>query len=326
MQVDSIRANTEHMTSETVIHHLKIVPRPSKPQQAENPIYVGRRYSLAEGLAIAQTRAVCADQDLFIGGYRLARDRAEIIAADPEHEPERLFVWNGDADNRAMQDILAVAAHTDIPASRHPLVANRLQLNAATLSGPDLQDCGTDARLNLTANFELEWHTDICPAELGAVELVQATRSIRFEDGSEQVLIDTSECEGGVRYYHAEKDGVPVTPIGERQSQGASIPYRYQVELTQHIPSHLDGKAVADVTVLEKYTSYFMQCEDPADTDNHIWVPLLSPVMWGWSIRVGRRTDGEWGILRRKLFMPTGMDEGLLLPLWQTSSQRLLHK
>jgi hypothetical protein len=57
----------------------------------------------------------------------------------------------------------------------------------------------------------------------------------------------------------------------------------------------------------------------------HIWVPALTPVMWGWSIRVGRRTDGEWGILRRKLLMPTSLDAGPELPLWQTDTYQIAY-
>jgi hypothetical protein len=313
------------MASDTVIHHLNIASRRSVPKQpVEHPIYVGRRYPYAEGLAVAETRHLWADQDLLVGGYRIAGNRAEVLAADPESRPDQLFVWNADVQAKSLQGILADrAADTDSPSQAQALVANRLQLASAQLVGPELEVTGSGALLSMTAAFDLEWHADVCAAELGAVELVQAMRSIRYEDGSEQTLVDTSDCDEPVRYEPGSGGASAIRPLGERLSQGGSRRLPYQLALSQTIPSHVEGKAVADVTVLEKYTTYFMQCEAPNDPDNHIWIPMLHPVMWGWSIRVGRRTDGEWGILRRKLFLPTSMDEGLSLPCWETNTKEL---
>ena len=296
-----------------------VAARGEQRRPAVDAIAIGRRYRLAEGLAPEQARRICADPDLAIGAYRLTGERAEIMAA----EPERLFVWDADVDPAALHGVLtAVDAQTGQPPALSPPVANRLTLTAARLAGPELQATGAGQRLVLTAAFELEWHGHAGAAQLAAVELVQSTRSMRFEDGSERCLLDTGAADGPVRYAQGDDDQ-PLRPVAGPQAKGENGRHHYPVELAQRIPEQLHGKAVAEVTVLEKYTSYFLHCDAPQDSANHIWVPLLMPVMWGWSIRVGRRTDGEWGILRRKLFMPTSQDVGLELPLWQTDSRRL---
>lgn len=298
------------------VANLTLVAARGGQRRIAETISIGSRCRLAEGATMDRARQLCADQDLVIGGYRLARDRADIIPADLERKPDRLFVWNTDADQAALREVLCVAAAEAKPLTSPP----RLLLTAARLIGPELVSTGTEHCLVLTADFELEWQPQTNSARLAAVELVQSTRSIRFEDSSERSLLDTDEMDGPVRYAQG-RDDAPLKPVATAQTTGTQTRHHYQVELTQRIPEQLHGKAVAEVTVLEKYTSYFLHSEAPEDADNHIWVPLLIPVMWGWSIRVGRRTDGEWGIVRRKLFMPTSQDSGLELPVWRTDSR-----
>ena len=73
------------------------------------------------------------------------------------------------------------------------------------------------------------------------------------------------------------------------------------------------------MTILEQYQTYFLQRELPFSQDN-IWTPTCAPVSWGWSIRIARRHDGEWGIARQKLLMPALDHNGLALPAWEGNS------
>jgi len=299
---------------------LKLVVCGNRPEPHKDAVYVGRRYSLAEDVALDHARRVSADTDLLVGGYRVTPQRAQVLTADPERHPRRLFVWDSEATGHELHGLLAVP-DGDGRALPHPprLRGNRLQLLDARLDGPRLMEHGGHWQLCLEAVFELAWHSSVAAARLAAVELVQARRSLHFADGGEQLLLDTATSNGPVR--HGDGDAA-LRFLGPRQDAGAASRPLHTVALRQAIPERTDGREVASVTVLEQYSTHFLQCADPQDPDNHIWVPLLGPVAWGWSIRVGRRTDGEWGILRRKLFLPAAAGE-LCLPEWQACTGQL---
>ena len=69
--------------------------------------------------------------------------------------------------------------------------------------------------------------------------------------------------------------------------------------------------------MLEQYNSYIMQ--KPEYQDNcAIWIPLVTPISWGWSIRATRVPDQrQFAIARRKLLMPNIANNGLQLPQWE---------
>jgi hypothetical protein len=238
---------------------LRLVPSRIAPRRTDDAFAIGRRYCLAEGASLDEARRLCADQDIVVGGYRIERTRADIIPADP-HQPDRLFIWNSDAKQEPLRGVLR-NAEAKAPQSS-------LLLANAGLEGPVLLTSETQHRLSLTAVFELEWRSHTDAARLAAVELVQSTRNIRFEDGRELCLLDTGKVQGPVRY--AQGDDTPLKPITGQQGKEPGSHHRYQVRIGQHIPERLHGKAVADVTVLEKYTSHFLMCEDPRDVENHM--------------------------------------------------------
>jgi hypothetical protein len=290
---------------------LKLVLPPDKQQAKVESIHVGRRYSFPEGVAGGPAGTVLADTDVCVGAYRVTPGQAQVVALDKRGP---VHVWNLDAASLNRDEIERLWGR----AGR--LVGNRLQIAAAALDGPFLV-AGTDGlMLQLTAEFELDWHTEEQSAALGGVETVQSRRSVHFEDGGTQVLIDTAAIEGPVRYAHPGGGDNAINSICAFQQLGRQGRHLYRVPLKQAIPEQIGGRVVSDITVLEQYTSHFLQCEDPTAPERCIWVPLISPMTWGWSIRVARRTDGEWGILRRKLVMPTCQDEGMVLPVWKTDT------
>lgn len=286
---------------------LRLVESPEVQQAEVEVIHVGRRYSHPEELAGAEAAAVLGDADLCVAAYRATARQAQVVPLSTDG-PGHL--WNAEA----------AAGPLERSGASLVLAAGRLQLVEAGLDGPELTTGSDGLMLQMHTAFELDWNTHGQGGELGAVETVQSQRAIRFEDGGSLPLLDTDAVDGPVRYAHPDADDSPFRRVCGYQVPGRQARHRYSVQLQQAIPDAIDGRAVSEVTVLERYSSHFLQCENPQAPERHIWVPLLAPVSWGWSIRVGRRTDGEWGILRRKLLMPVLQDEGLVLPEWNADT------
>jgi hypothetical protein len=104
------------------------------------------------------------------------------------------------------------------------------------------------------------------------------------------------------------------------QALGESQPYRISSTISQAIPEQWHGQAVVDLVVMERYSSYLLQRATLAEDNQTLWTPLYFPISWGWSIRAGRRYDGEWDIMRRKLMLPITGQDGLQFPLWRDNS------
>ena len=164
----------------------------------------------------------------------------------------------------------------------------------------------------------MEWETGAFASQLGLVQLLESTRTLQFEDGESKVLQDTEAAGlGAVLHLNDQHDTLPVKPVCGYQQRGMKARFVFNTEAAQIVPADFDGKHVVSVSVLEKYSMYFMQNAAPALPDEHIWTPVHLPIVWGWSIRVQQRFDGVWDIFRKKLIMPTTSAEMPALPLWQ---------
>lgn len=295
---------------------LRLINKPHLSVAEEPALVPGRPYRLATASDNCLLRHSCVDPDLLIGDYLVTPEQARFVTADPTKGATIGYLWDPELTADQLREL--PLRETARRAAGGGLQGNRLQLHTAGLDGPELHVDETGTCLRMHAHFALQWRTDVCAASLASVTLVQASRSLRFEDGGEMCLLDTAGQDGGVRYAPPADDDGPLRAIAGPQGRGEVSEQVCSIELTQAIPAQIDGRLVAEVTVLERYSSYFMQRELAQQKEVGIWVPLMTPLMWGWSIRVGRRTDGEWGILRRKLFLPTGQEEGFSLPLWES--------
>jgi hypothetical protein len=151
---------------------------------------------------------------------------------------------------------------------------------------------------------------------------VESSRTLQFEDGDSLVLLDTDAGGAPVLYLSDSTDNVAIKPVCAFQQQGNKQRFHFTTDIRQIIPAEFNNKAVASVSVLEKYTCYFMENAAPDKPDRHIWVPVHLPIVWGWSIRVQQRYDGEWDIFRKKLILPKSSTEAATLPCWQSNSLR----
>jgi hypothetical protein len=232
-----------------------------------------------------------------VGGYNLSLERAEVL---PVTDDSGYYIWDNDSPLYS------------------PAVENEFQLESATLNRPAVERVGGAYYLVMQPEFNVSFFTATHSAHLGEIRLVESERFYTLEDGSSITITDTQEVGGPVLYRQHRNDSRLIRQPTPLQLQGTEREYFYGESVCQHIPDQIGGVAVSCVTGLEQYTSFCMQqvmsVPKPA-----IWVPVCAPISWGWSIRVGRRYDTEWDIVRRKLMLPTVGHEGWLMPTWNSN-------
>jgi hypothetical protein len=280
-------------------------PVPEKPRQTL--LRAGRYYrfqSDAEGASHLPSGLV--------GGYRFDAQSARIEPA--MHNGGAALAYPYDADSSTVTRHWRVSGE-DGPG--YSLEANRLSLESTELQGPELVGEGALTYLRMRPVFHLGYYSDAYAAQLGVIHLVQSQRFMMMSGGER---IELLEAETPVLYLQSEE---AIALLSDGQPQGQRQNYEYSLGIQQAILAQQNGVTVESVTVLEQYHSYFMQRECTDDAGAVIWTPALAPITWGWSIRVGRRSDQEWGILRRKLILPTVGHDGLEFPVWEANQRSL---
>lgn len=302
----------------------QIIPLPiplSLKKAPENVLHTGRAYRVRcqDLVSLNSNHGVCGD-------YKVTRQCAELAPVASQANTNGIsecYFWDTDIQfSQLPGDLTIELKDHPTPLQDCDLGTNRLLLNKAELSGPQIVCNHNKAQLILSSRFDLSFATDRYAARLGIIDLVQASRFIVLENGDKVILLDTGDEDAPVLYLENTQDEQVVTPVAEQQPLGENQSYSVSREIGQHIPDEIAGKTVSTVTVLEQYWSYFVQRALTPDGQHTIWIPAYAPISWGWSIRVGRRTDGEWGILRRKLIMPTTGHDGFKLPTWNTNTSQ----
>ena len=289
-------------------------------------IHTGRLYHVG-----CQDYSVLNSIHGVIGGYRISAQRAEIFpvtsmppgatTASTTDQMNLCYFWDPSADMSTIEGNLRHEVKDQLlPLKDCHLKANRLMLTQATLSGPELNVRDDVTMLSLSPHFDFMFSTDNYAAQLGVINLVQSSRFIRLENNDEKILLDTGIENMPVLHLENAENDQPVKYVSVHQNLGINQEHTFTFDVSQSIPDKVGAESVASVTVLEQYQSYFMQRAVTQDNGHSIWTPVYAPITWGWSIRVGRRTDGEWGILRRKLILPTTGNDGLQLPTWTNNT------
>jgi hypothetical protein len=314
-----------HDISLPIMHHIAMlqVPACSAPTSDETIIQPGNRYRMMlPGAMLTEYANGAADdyalQTGIVGAYRPRLDAAEIEAVDLSVRPQQCFVWDEALLNPVVRRSLQ--CDEELLCSQQN---NRLMLINASLQAPEVRLCNnSQPLLTISPRFELEWATEAFASQLGLVQLVESTRTLQFENGGSLVLLDTETTGCPVLYLENAGDLLAIKPVCAFQQQGDKQNIVFSTNVSQSIPAEYQGKTVVSVSVLEKYTWYFMQNAAPEDIARHIWVPVHWPIVWGWSIRVQQRFDGVWDIFRKKLILPTPTTEAPALPRWQSNSLR----
>jgi len=313
--MDSIKPIIQLPTSKTTPKPT-LKPTPEKSTLAT--ILTSQRYRISceDLVALNTAHGVC-------GNYRVFTSRGEIFAVDSVaavNGMNECFFWDTDIHLSQLQcSIKHDATGQVVPMEDCVLRTNRMVVNKAELVGPAITVRDDLTSLTLTPRFDLTFSADSYAAQLGVVNLVQATRFITLRNSEEITVLNTGDDGTPVLYLENPQDNQAIKQVAEQQKSGETQ-HTFTCEISQQIPNEVAGEAVATVTVLEQYWSYFMQRALSPEDQHSIWTPAYAPISWGWSIRVGRRTDGEWGILRRKLILPTTGHDGFQLPVWTDNS------
>ncbi|WP_446811095.1 hypothetical protein ACH50O_05885 [Methylomonas sp. 2BW1-5-20] len=296
------------------------LPRPTPPSLKPNKpvIQAGHRYRI-DTQNPADSLLGDLEHDLqngLLGAYQLSTDKAIATAVDIKQSPIQAFVWNSELLNPLLKTCLSIAAdHPQQPGQ------NRLTVLGTSLAGPEVSLVNNTPVLSITPRFELEWATAAYGSQLGVLQLVESTRTAHLANGENIVLLDTEAAHAGpVLYLPGTSSNLPITALGTMQQQGLLDTLLLEHAITQTIPPQIAGSSVASVSVLEKYTVYFMQNAGPEQPKRYIWVPVHLPIVWGWSIRVQQRYDGVWDVFRKKLIMPSASTEAPQLPIWRSNS------
>jgi len=232
-----------------------------------------------------------------VGDLQFSTTGSTIVAAE---NASHLFLWDGEA-----------------LMGRRP-VNNEFQLLTSSLAGPEIVP-GADGTewLTVVANFNVRYITDEHSARLGEIRLVDSMRFLTLEDSTVHTVVDT----GGesVLYLEDRDDSVAIRQQTPWQQRGERSHHCFDYRISQLLPDTAKGRRVSSVTVLEQFTSYFMERPLTASPGHSVWVPVCAPVTWGWSMRAETSESG-WQIARRKLMPPTVGHDGWELPEWRTNT------
>lgn len=286
----------------------------SQAKQAPSSLYTGHRYKVKSYAANDKH----APHGL-VGGYSVSPSQGIALSLSAP-DIESLYLWDADIDLKSAG--LSIANddnNEDTLAANSRIKSNYIEITHHALDGPQLTSNNGETCLMLSMAVDFTFTTANYAAQLAVIHLVEATRFIKLKNGNSISLLDT-EDEDPVLYLETPLDDQALKLIGSAQDIGDKNHYHYQHTIQQPIPDQFTGQEVESVTVLEQYRSYFMQRATPFDENENIWTPIYAPILWGWSIRVGRRVDDEWGILKRKLIIPIPGNDGLQLPEWETNT------
>ena len=284
-------------------------PAPAGESPARSALVRGLAYSAAQ-LQQARPAGLISGVDYGV------RDGCVL----PPRGTDRLFLWDWDA----------------LPAGDEgsALASNSLQLLHPTLVGPDIVEgpnaggAGHTYWLTVKAEFPLIYRSSDFAARLGEIRLVESQRFFTLQDGTRQPLLDTGD--EPALYLEPGEEPTVLRQQTPWQPQGESVDYRFDYRISQRLPVEVGGQLVQSVTVLEQFTSYFLERPWSGCPGDSVWVPAMAPVSWGWSMRAESgesEPDGSgtgrsgWQITRRKLMLPTVGHEGWSLPEWSSNTE-----
>lgn len=277
--------------------------------EARPTIVVGRKYQLANGKLAAGLHGLCAGLD-----YSASHGRVLPLSTEPAARD--CYLWDADDElASANLSVLSTEGEAIAISPNTNAITGRFVLSHATLSEPLIEHQETKPQLTTTASFDLVFSANALPLRLGLLNLVQTHCFALLKNGQQHMLLDSGEDQSVLFIADPGNKHEVLSPVLDAAAGAETSQHQHKVRLTQRIPSQLNGAQVESMTVLEQYTSFFMQRELPFNQEN-IWTPVCAPISWGWSMRVAQRQDADWCILRQKLLMPNVGHNGLELPEW----------
>jgi hypothetical protein len=298
------------------ISYLNIPKRQPSPDTTPLPsLVIGRKYHNPMDLLPASTHGICSD-------FVCTLDKGEATIMTDNKDCQHAFLWDADCLPNLTGSTLSTSAGENIAVNANtPALTNRFVITNTRLNKPTLQTSDDDQRISIKAEFDYAFTADQMNVRLGALSLVESQCFLSLENGQRHNLLNTDEQE--VLFLTADAQSNAISPIIDATKSNTTLNDNWQIDITHAIRNQLDGIPVESLTVLEQYQTFFMQRELPF-TDDNIWTPVSSPISWGWSMRIARRYDGEWGIARQKLLMPSAGHNGMEMPSWKNNTLTIL--
>jgi len=273
-------------------------------------IVVGRQYRLDNDDVCEDMHGLCAGLD-----YNL--HHGHVLPASTATQRHQYYLW--DIDEELDTDKFSFST-TEGEAIALPPMANVLTshfvISHCTLREPQIIDHESTPQLTATAGFEFVFSTQLPAVRLGMLSLVESQCFAQLKNGERHILRDNDNEQPRLYLPAAGNQYAVPCPILDAESGMAPSQDQLEIRLAWSLPQHLDGQETETLTVQEQYTSFFMQRELPFSQDN-IWTPVCAPISWGWSMRVAKRSDGDWCIVRQKLLTPAVGHNGLVMPEWE---------
>jgi hypothetical protein len=278
--------------------------------EARPAVIVGRKYQITDDKLPAGLHGIC-------GGLDYCASHGRILPLPTTPVSSDCYLWDVEAELASANfsvlspkaEAIAISPNTDV-------ITGRFVLSHAALSEPLIEHQETQPQLATTASFDFVFSANSLPVRLGLLTLVQTHCFALLKDGQQHTLLDSGEDQSVLFIPDPENTHEVLSTVLDTATGAEAIQHQHEVTLTHLIPQQLNGTQVESMTVLEQYTSFFMQRELPFSQEN-IWTPVCAPISWGWSMRVTQRQDGDWCIRRQKLLMPSVGHNGLELPEWE---------
>lgn len=301
------------MTKQIV--YLNLPTREPAPMatKASPALFTGQRYQLDGDNLPTDLHGVCA-------GFECTPDRGMLLPLDSNSVETPCYFWDIDGVPEILNTSLISSKNEHITIGRHTnLLANRFILSHAKLTEPVIHCSGDTSQISVSAEFEFIYYADCMPARLGVLHLLEPNCFVVLKNGERHDLLASEEDQrllylDNTNYSNEVIEAV--SPILDTDITDTVIQQHYKQSITHVIPEQINELDVESMTILEQYTSFFMQREIPFAQEN-IWTPVCAPVTWGWSIRISRRHDGAWCLSRKKLLMPAVGHNGQEMPAWQ---------
>ncbi|MYM64899.1 hypothetical protein [Pseudomaricurvus sp. HS19] len=285
-------------------NQLRLVNTDTAVPDNAGPAVKSKSPALVRGLAYPASQLTQARPAGLVGGLDYSVGAGRVL---PAAGTEPGFLWDWDAMPAGDRD--------------NALASNSLQLQNPTLLGPEIYSVRNTHWLTVKAEFPLHYRSRDFAARLGEIRLVESQRFLTLQDGSRRAILDTGD--EPVLYLEPGEEATVLRQQTPWQPQGESRDYCFDYRISQRLPIEAEGQLVQGVTVLEQFTSYFLERPLSDRPGESIWVPAAAPVSWGWSMRAEPQ-DGGWAITRRKLILPTVGHEGWVLPEWGSNTEECL--
>ena len=293
------------------------------PPQRRAPVEAGTANSLVLGRKYQLLGENLADDIPGICGSQVFSAQNGCVMPRQYNGPSDYgYLWDSDSLSALSGLSLMTAEGEQVTLNANtPVASNRFVLSHTTLTKPEIHNQGNKLQLVLRAGFDFVYTADTMDACVGVLHLVESHCCVVLKNGEKHALLDSGDEQKMLCLKQPDPQDV-VNPVVEVSKSHDALRQSHTESVNHTIPEQVDGIEMETMTVLEQYQSFFLHREQPFNEEN-IWTPVCAPISWGWSIRIARRHDDEWGIARQKLLLPTVGQNGMEMPVWAGNTREV---